>query len=453
MIPREILPQKTACRAAILFGFAIAAAGCAYALVNGGRVNEAKAARIEAGIQQLRQLKFKAPVPLVLESPDEAEAQMERELEREYTDDEIAAEGAAGALIGLYPAGIDLKRQELKLLRSQVVGFYDPHEHEMVLVEGSPDIGFFDRAAEFLVQRDLVGEMLLAHELTHALQDQNFDLGKRLEALKDDDDRALAFQSVAEGDATIAGMAYVTGAMDNAALDTIVAQLDQLPKLFASETPGTPKGLSAPLLFQYSDGVRFVAEAYRRGGWSAVDALYANPPGSTHQIIHPEAYFEHPEPPQKISIGGYLPIMAAWKKVDEDTYGELLLRVILERDLDRHPAEDPAKIRLAERWTGDRFITLQDEREISVIGIIAFTDSGAAAQFAIAYASLLDRLLGSTAHEIDYRENAVLIVIGEAAHYMGVLGPAVWRASTIGGHPVADAAMAGMPGDTSPNHR
>ena len=452
MIPREIRPQRAAYRAAILAGFALAAAGCAYALVNGGKVNDSKADQVEEGIQQLRQLKFKAPVPLVLETQDEAEAQMERELEREYTDDQIAADGAAGALVGLYPAGIDLKQQQLKLLRSQVIGFYDPHEHEMVLVEGAADIGFFDRAAEFMVQRDLVGEMILAHELTHALQDQNFDLGNRLEALKDDDDRGLALQAVAEGDATVAGMAYVAGSMNDAALDTITVQLDKLPKIFASETPGTPRGLGAPLLFQYSAGVRFVAEAYRRGGWTAVDALYAKPPESTHEIIHPEDYFDHPEPPLKISIGGYQPVMAAWKKVDETTYGELLLRVILERDIDRHPAEDPARIKLARRWTGDRFVVLQDERAISVIGIIAFTDSGAAAQFAIAYASLLDRLLGSTAHEIDYRDNAVLIVIGEAAHYMGVLGPSVWRASTIGGHPVANAAMAGMPGDTSPNH-
>jgi hypothetical protein len=452
MIEREIRPQRAAYRALVLFGFAIAAAGCAYALVNRGKVNDAKADQIEQGIQVLRQLKFKAPVPLVVETTDEAETQMERELERDNTDAEMAAEGTAGALLGLFPAGIDLKAEELKLLRSQVAGFYDPHAHEMVLVEGSDDIGFLNNAAEFVVQRDLVGEMLLAHELTHALQDQNFNLGNRLEALKDDDDRALALKSVAEGDATIAGMAYVIGTMDDATLDRITAQLDQLPKIFAQETPGTPVGLSAPLLFQYSEGVKFVAEAYRRGGWTAVDALYAKPPESSHQIIHPEAYFDNPVAPLTVSISGYQPTMPAWKEVDDFTLGELLVRVILERDLKKNSTEDAEQVMLAARWTGDRFVVLQDKDAISVIGIIAFTDDSAAGKFAVAYSSLLDRLLGSTAHEIDYRENAVLIVIGEAAHYMGVLGPALWRASTIGGHPIANAAMAGMPGDTSPNH-
>ncbi|HUY28040.1 MAG TPA: hypothetical protein VMV27_11515 [Candidatus Binataceae bacterium] len=448
MILREIRLRKTVCRSAVLLGFAIAIAGCAYSLVNGGKINQAKADQIEAGIQQLRQLYFKTPVPMVADTQDEAEARMRRELERENTDDQIAADGAAGALLGLYPAGIDLKAQELKLLRSQVAGFYDPHEHEMVLVEGTAEIGFFDRAAEFLVQRDLVGEMVLAHELTHALQDQNFNLGARLEALKDDDDRALALKSVAEGDATIAGLGYAVGGMDVDTLDRLEARLGELPGIFASETPGTPRGLSAPLLFQYSEGVKFVGEAYRRGGWKAVNALYAKPPESSHQIIHPEAYFDTPAPPQKVSIGGYQNLMAQWKKVDESTYGELLISVILQRGVGKHASE----VELATRWTGDRFIVLQDQRMISVIGIVAFTDSGAAGKFAVTYTRMLDRLLGSTAHEIDYRENAVLIVIGEAAHYMGILGPELWRGSTIGGHPVANAAMAGMPGDTSRNH-
>ncbi|HVA79667.1 MAG TPA: hypothetical protein VNF29_01950 [Candidatus Binataceae bacterium] len=445
---RKIRLRKTVCRGAVLLGFAIAAGGCAYSLVNGGTVNQAKADQVEEGIQQLRQLHFKTPVPLVVATQDEAEAQMRRELERDNTDDEIAAEGASGALLGLYPAGIDLKAQDLKLLRSQVAGFYDPHEHEMVLVEGAADIGFFDRTAEFLVQRDLVGEMVLAHELTHALQDQNFDLGARLDALKHDDDRALALQSVAEGDATIAGLGYAMGTMDVDTLDRLQSRLDELPGIFASETPGTPRGLSAPLLFQYSEGVKFVGEAYRRGGWKAVDALYAKPPESSHQIIHPEAYFGTPEPPQKVSLGGYQSVMAQWKKVDESTYGELLISVILQRGLGSGASE----AELATRWTGDRFIVLQDERMISVIGIIAFTDSGAAGKFAVTYTRILDRLLGSTAHEIDYRDNGVLIVIGEAAHYMGILGPSIWKASTIGGHPVANAAMAGRPGDTSRNH-
>jgi len=110
--------------------------GCAYALLSGDRVNSRKAATIEAGIQNLRQLRFKQPVPLVVKTPDEAESMMEADLMRDYTDNRIEADAVAGALTGLYPAGLNLKAASLKLLKSQVAGFYDPHGKEMVLVEG-----------------------------------------------------------------------------------------------------------------------------------------------------------------------------------------------------------------------------------------------------------------------------------------------------------------------------
>jgi hypothetical protein len=148
--------------------------GCAYSLVNGDRVNSKEAAKIEAGIQDIRQLRFKRPVPLVVKTPDEAESMMEADMMRDYTDNQLEADGVVGAVTGLYPAGLDLKAASLKLLKSQVAGFYDPHGKEMVLVEGGADLGIWNSTAQFMIQRDVVGEILLAHELTHALQDQNF---------------------------------------------------------------------------------------------------------------------------------------------------------------------------------------------------------------------------------------------------------------------------------------
>jgi hypothetical protein len=402
--------------------------GCAYSLVNGDRVNSQQAAKIETGIQNVRQLRFKRPVPLVVKTPDEAEAMMETDLMRDYTDNQLEVDAVAGELTGLYPTGIDLKAASLKLLKSQVAGFYDPHGKEMVLVEGGANLGIWNSAAQFMIQRDIVGEMLLAHELTHALQDQNFDLGANLDKVKDDGDRALALKSVAEGDATLAGFAYAVGRMDDSTADTLADNLRQLPKALAADAPDTPEGLSAPLLFQYSEGVRFVSEAYRRGGWSAVDALYRNPPQSSHQILHPALYFDGPAPQPRIELAGYERIMNGWKKADDDTYGELLLRVILERNLGKQSAE----LGLASRWTADRMVILQDKRDVNVIWMLAFSEEQTAAHFAVVYQTLLDRLLGdSTPHRIDTRSNAVLVVIGQGSDYFDALAPAIWTASTI----------------------
>jgi hypothetical protein len=402
--------------------------GCAYSIVRGDQVNSQQAAKIEAGIQDLRQLRFKQPVPLIVKTPDEAESMMEADMMRDYTDSQLAADAVAGALTGLYPAGLDLKAASLKLLKSQVAGFYDPHGKEMVLVEGGADLGIWNSAAQFMIQRDVVGEMLLAHELTHALQDQNFDLESSLDKVKDNDDRALALKSVAEGDATIAGFAYAIGHMDNSTADALTNSLKQLPQALAAEAPHTPEGLSVPLLFQYSEGVRFVAEAYRRGGWPAVDALYRNPPQSSHQILHPELYFDRNAPTPRIELAGYDGIMRGWKKADDDTYGELLLRVILERNLGKQSNE----VGLASRWMADRMIILRESRGVNVIWMLAFSDAQTASHFAVVYETLLDRLLGdSTPHRIDVRSNAVLVVIGEGADYFDTLAPAIWNASAI----------------------
>jgi len=402
--------------------------GCAYSLVNGKRVDSRQTAKIEAGIQNLRQLRFKRPVPLVIKTPDEAEAMMESDMMRDYTDNQLEVDSVAGALTGLFPTGLDLKAASLKMLKSQVAGFYDPRGKEMVLVEGGADLGIMNSAAQFMIQRDIADEILLAHELTHALQDQNFDLESSLDKVKDNDDRALALKSVAEGDATIAGFAYAVGRMDDSITEALTNNLKNLPQALAAEAPDTPEGLSAPLLFQYSDGVRFVAEAYRRGGWTAVDALYRNPPQSSHQILHPAAYFDSKQPPPRIELAGYEQIMSGWKKADEDTYGELLLRVILERNLGKQSSE----VVLASRWTADDMVILQENRDVNVIWMLAFSDKQTASHFAVVYETLLDRLLGdSTQHRVDTRSNAVLVVIGEGANYFDALAPAIWNGSSI----------------------
>ncbi len=402
-------------------------AGCAYALVSGGRINQAQAGRIERHVQEVRALSFKKRVPMVVKTPDEVGRMVVEDLARDYTDEELEAGGQAGSMLGLYPPGMDLKAETVKLLKSQVAGFYDTREKQMVLVEGAYAPGFKDRALEFLTGRDLVGEMLLAHELTHALEDQNFDLGNRLEKLRDNSDESLALGSVAEGDATLAGFATVAGRMDSATADALAAQLDNLPAAFAAEAKDVPEGLGTPLIFQYSEGVRFVAEAYHHGGWNGVDALFRKPPRSTQQIIDPALYFDHPAPPLDVTVAGYGPILSGWKKVDEDTYGELLLQIILERGLGKNAPETA----LARRWAGDRMAVLKRASAVTVVWMIVFRDADAAARFGAVYRGLLDRGLARTPHHVETKSAAVLVVVGNGAARSEKLAPAVWRESTV----------------------
>lgn len=405
----------------------VVCAGCAYALVNRGAVNEKKSAQIITGIQQIRQLNFNKTVPLVVKNSDEVEQMVIKDLERDYTDEQMDADGKAGAMLGFFPAGMNLKGETVKLLKSQIAGFYDPHEKEMVLVEGAYKLGFWDRMLQFILQRDLVGEMLLAHELTHALQDQNFGLQEKLDKLKDNGDKELALKSVAEGDAMLAGFAYVMGRMDTAVADDLTAHLHGLPQQFADESKDTPPGLAIPLIFQYSDGVRFVAAAYDRGGWAAVDKLYNDPPLSTQAIAHPNTYFDHSEPPREVALAGYESVLKGWEKVDEDTYGELSLRIILQLALGQNAPE----VMLARKWAGDRMAILGKGQSVTVVWVIVFRDSDSAAKFATVYRSILAKLPQPDPYIVQLNGDAIMVVVGSGSLDFDRLGPAVWKATRI----------------------
>ncbi|HXZ88952.1 MAG TPA: hypothetical protein VEF07_10290 [Candidatus Binataceae bacterium] len=402
--------------------------GCAYALVHGGTVDVAKADQVKSGIQKIRELNFKSPVPLVVKTRDEAERIMIAEIARDHSDEDLRIGGLTGAMTGLFPPGIDLKGETLKLLRSQIAGFYEPHEKQMVLVEDRGGFGFWNGAAQFVTRRDPAGEMLLAHELTHALQDQAFGIDAMLKRVKDNDDRSLALKSVAEGDATLAGFAYIAGGLTNTSVDAVVSKLANLPEAFNAESGDVPEGLSTPLLFQYSGGTRFVGEAWRRGGWAKVNALYANPPASTQQIMQPELYFDHPSPPARITIAGYADALKGWKQVDDDTYGELLLGVILKRNL---PARAPALGTLP-NWAGDRILVFEKGKALTLVWIIAFRNDASAAQFARAYGSILDHLRGeNNPHRVEARSATVLIVIGQDPANLAQLASDLWMSSKV----------------------
>jgi hypothetical protein len=424
-VPKKSVKQWRAwVRSSCVFVAAWALAGCSYPLIHNGQVDQKQAASIEASVAHLRELDFIRQVPMVVNTPDQAQQAIIAQITRDHSDEELWIGGESGAMTGLYPPNIDLKGQTVELLRDQVIGFYNPDTKQMVIVQ-SPHSG-----ASFDVKgfgQSMAG-MVLAHELTHALQDQHFGIEQMLNWVKDNDDQTLALKSVAEGDATLAGFGYVVGRLEPAKVKLLVRQLGRLPAESAIQEHEIPRAITVPMMFQYSGGSRFVAEAWQRGGWPAVDRLYHNPPRSSQQIMQPELYFDHPTPPVHIELSGYEDVLAGWKKVDDDTYGELLLKLIFERNL---PPQAPAFSTL-QRWAGDRIITLQKGKELTLLWLIAFHDQAAAQKFADTYLQILDHLGGkSNPHGVATRSAAVFIAIGPGASEFARLRPAIWKASRI----------------------
>jgi hypothetical protein len=403
---------------------AIALFGCTSALIHNGAADPKQVATIEASVAHIRELDFTRQVPVVVTSPAQAQRMIVAQIARDHSDQDLRLGGRSGAMTGLYPPQLDLKGQTLALLHEEVVGFYNPTTRQMVVVEKPPELSDVGARAAGRA----ANAMVLAHELTHALQDQHFGIDRMLQQVKDNDDQTLALKSVAEGDATIAGFGYLAGHLNDEEVGELVRKLNGLPTKSAAGLQGIPLAISVPMLFQYSAGSHFVAEAWRRGGWSSVDSLYRNPPRSSQQIMQPELYFDHPSPPAHIELSGYQQLLPGWRKVDDDTYGELLLKLILEKNL----APNAPALAALPQWAGDRIVTLQKGDQLTLLWLLAFHQPAAAQAFAGAYAQVLEHLGGSSdPHGVAIRGPAVFVAIGPGAREFAGLGSAVWKASTI----------------------
>ena len=396
--------------------------------------------RVEVGIQRIRQLKLTTRVPLFHQTRAQAAQIMLKEVEQHPDEQETERTSiTAGALLARYHKDTNVKADSVKLFLSHVSAFYDPRKKQMVILESPREIsqgsGF-----RYVSYGDWRDSMTLAHELTHAMQDQNFQMGEMVAKVHDNSDQMLALKSLIEGDATLAGFAYVRGVMDDTLADFITGHLNALPQISAARAKDIPDALSVPFIFQYAQGAAFVREAYRRGGWDAVDAAFRNPPESSAQIIDPTLYFDQLTHPWRVKVAGYEKTLPDWKKSSEDTYGELALRVILQHGF----GNGSSQAELARRWAGDRMVILKRGSDVTVIWIVAFNDEQGAVLFANDYRKILDnvdgpknlqgildRNNGPAPHDLQQSGNAVLIIAGPGAVNFAALAPAIWKTSSI----------------------
>jgi len=419
------------------------APACSYSIVRHGEINQNAATKIEQGIEDIRGLKFRTPVPMEVKSPEELRRYLEAELARQYTPEQVRGLQRVYERMGLLAPGVDLGEALVKLYTAQIAGFYDPDAGTLFLVpSGLPPVGWTVSMMQFAMQRDLVNEMLLAHELTHALQDQNFGT---LKAADDpsNDDRSLAIHAVVEGDATLAGFAYLFGGLpENSVLD-LVDRLGAVPAELEKALPDTPPVLRDSLVFQYSAGARFVALAYLRGGWPAVNSLLTHPPTSTEQVLWPERFFGQRQPPTLVRLGGLEEYRKAgdWKLIEENTIGALTARILVESFLGPERA-----VQIASRWNGDRFVAYEKGDELYIFWMSIWDGEAGAREFFAAEREILTRKFPqSTAHtdedritaigrepyDLERRGDKVLLVLGVPAAEASPRVTDMWTKTTF----------------------
>lgn len=258
---------------------------------------------------------------------------------------EIRAEEALLKKLGFLPAEFDLEKTMLDLLSEQAAAFYDYRSKRLYLIE-SP-AGELQHSA-------------LVHEIAHALADQNFDLRRFVEKVRQSDDAALARLAVMEGQATWLMSEYLTRRTGQSLKDSpvLVRMMSRAAELSAGQFPvydAAPLYLRETLMFPYSRGMLFQHAVYERLGLEAFARVFLRPPESTQQILHPEKYLGG-EKPEAIEVPR-LRLPRAHRVLIEGTLGEWDHALLLKQYVGEREAEE-----LAPAWRGGQYRLWQDHR-------------------------------------------------------------------------------------------
>jgi hypothetical protein len=270
-------------------------------------------------VAALRGLPFRRAVASSPQTKEDFRLVVREEIGRELGPKKNAALSRALAHTGFLPRPIDFAATMEEAEATQVAAYYDPRTDQFHTVSASSDGD--DR------------EIVVAHELTHALQHQHFDLiaydgGPDNEQHLSDDERT-ARRFVVEGEATFVMFAYQSGSGSGAARSvgplqiagvrmslTMLAAIDYVEMLAMLRTGEGANKLDAEarasldalgklpplvavsLVDPYIRGAFLVSEAWARGGWARVARLYRDPPRSTEQVLHPiEKLLDGRDPP------------------------------------------------------------------------------------------------------------------------------------------------------------
>ncbi len=357
--------------------------------------------QIEGQVEQLRGLKATTPVARgVFDTPGLC-AYLREGFRKDNPEALVKGTETLYKELGLLPADASLEQLFLELLTSQVAGLYDDDTKHMYVVSKDGGIG-------------PVEEITYAHEYTHALQDQAFDLRKVVGRDTDQSDRTTARSTLVEGDATLLMSLWAQRHLTAAQLGEVAGASDPASEAILAKMPPI---LKDPLLFPYTSGLQVALGAFASGGYAAVDKLFANPPDTTEQVLHPEKLASR-EPAVPVSFPADLATRLGdgWKVSLQDTLGEMLLEIVL-RD-----GGASATNAAAAGWGGDRVALLEGPKgEKAVVLDTTWDTAGDAAEFEAALAPTVEKLkgMGRSPAVLHPSENRVVLITAESADTLG----------------------------------
>jgi hypothetical protein len=335
----------------------------------------AAADEVLAQMSEITGLKLRTPVKKTLRSREEIRAYVISEMNEDKQPTERYASARSAEAFGLLPKGFDIDSFMVELLTEQIAGLYDPKAHEFYIADWIP-----------LADQ----KMVMAHELTHALEDQHFQIEAWVKAAKPNDDDELAREAVLEGSAMAAMIDYLLNESGRSLAD--LPDID--PGMLVGDMGSTPGLKKAPpflkdaLVFPYFAGLTFSADLLKGNGWKGLPAVFSKPPISTQQIMHPALYHAGKTPSTE-----NLPDVAKllgpdWTKLEENVMGEFGWKEVLKQFL----GEERAKT-LAATWEGDRYVVYEHKRtkRLVLVSLLRLGNTAEAARFFGQYSEALEK--------------------------------------------------------------
>ncbi len=243
----------------------------------------------------------------------------------EHLEDEIEPQEAAFRALGLLPDTFTVAASAVDIDTTALAGYYDPKTDTLYVIEGGPLATL---------------HQVVAHEMTHAIQDQNFHLDSLL-AHASDDDHSLAVRAAVEGHALVTGVLVDLGErlhrpVDASELIGLSAMMGMVPAVPAAMRESVPRIVRETMVFPYIAG------------------------------------------------GGYVQTLRA-HAVEVNTLGQFQLSVLLMEHLGLQSEA------LADGWGGDRYVLLTDGARHALVWYVVWDDGHSAFRFARAYQRILAR--------------------------------------------------------------
>jgi hypothetical protein len=335
-------------------------------------------------------LPIKHKVKRRLTKRDEVQSYIEKSMRDDKDAQRLERSSAVLKKFGLLPRNFNLSTFLVTMLREQVAGYYDAKTKSVNL------LNWLDADQQ---------KPVLAHELTHALQDQSFGIEKFMKSPEGaektnpspadiaSDEQSSARQAVVEGQAMVVLLDYSLAPTGKTLLDSpqIVEALKQGMLVGTADSPAfrdAPIFLKEELTFPYRYGLDFTSALLKAGGKQlAYAGAFNDPPKTTREIMEPETYLNHEklEPVKLIDMEkdfkGYDPF-------DIGAMGEFDVDILVEQYAGREEAAA-----MYPEWRGGYYFAGKPKSDktapIGVLYVSRWSSPAKAAEFAAVYAKSL----------------------------------------------------------------